>query len=399
MKRNGNERPALTGAFGLVQASFWMSLCVTVSFAAVHLQALGFSNTELGLVMAIGNVLGSLLGPLLTAAAEKSRRRTTADYTLPLFAVRAALLIGLLFLAERNLLSAAVYVLYIAVSMPVNSLNLKFCVDAEQRGLLLDYGIARSAGSLAYVLLSVLLGILVERLDHRVLVWAGLLVLALQLASNELIRRRLRAPLLPQSAETKRKPLSLPAFLRKEPRFALFLLGSILLYFSHNAITNFMINIVRNLGGSEETMGYINAFMAVVEIPVMLLFSRFAKGRRVSLLLQISVGAFLAKGLAFALTPNIPLLFGANLLQAPAFALYTCAVVPYISEVIPQENAAKAQSLAFSVTTLGAVGASLAAGWLFDHTSVMTTLLICAAVCAASVAICVPSIKKTRISE
>ena len=104
---------------------------------------------------------------------------------------------------------------------------------------------------------------------------------------------------------------------------------------------------------------------------------------------------FLVKGLAFALAPSIPLLFAAILLQAPSFALYTCAVVLYVSAVIAPENGAKAQSLAFSMTTLGAVGASLVGCWLFDHWSVRTTLLIAAAVCSAGVAVCVPTVKRT----
>ena len=56
---------------------------------------------------------------------------------------------------------------------------------------------------------------------------------------------------------------------------------------------------------------------------------------------------------------------------------------------------AKAQSLAFSITTLGAVEASLVSGWLFDCCSVRFTLLISSLVCAAGVAVCVPAVKKT----
>lgn len=393
------KQTPLTGTFGLVQASFWMSLCITVSFAAVHLEKLGFSSTELGLVMAIGNVLGSVLGPILTALSEKRPRLTTAGLNRPLFVLRAAVLLGLTLFASRSLLSATLYALYMACTVAVNSLNLKFCVDAEQRSLKLDYGVARAAGSLTYVLISALLGLLVKEVGYTSLLWAGALVLLLQAAANELIAHQLRrTALLEQSAAEKQAPLSLGAFLRKEPRFSMFLLGSILLYFSHNAITNFMIKIAENVGGDEATMGYLNAFMAVVEIPVMLLFSRFCKGKRLSALLQISVAAFMVKALAFAVAPNVALLFASTLLQAPAFALYTCAVVPYASTVISSENAAKAQSLAFSMTTMGAVGASLVCGWLFDVCSVQATLLISAAVCAVGVAVCLPSVRKTEPS-
>ena len=387
---------SLTLPFGLGQGAFWMSLCVTLSFAAVYLKALGFSNTELGLVMALGNILGTLLGPLLASLSENRPRLTTAGLNRPLFLLRLLLLLGLFFCRGRSLWSAALYALYLAGTMAVNSLNLKFCVDAEQRSLPLDYGAARAAGSLAYVLASALLGLLVEKLSYRVLIWAGLAVLLLQAAANELTGTRLEKTPLPQRAEMREnRGASLPGFLRAEPRFALFLLGTVLLYFAHNTITNFLINIVQNAGGDTGVMGYLNAAMAMVEVPVMLLFSRLARGRRVSTLLRLSVVMFLVKGLAFALAPSIPLLFAAILLQAPSFALYTCAVVLYVSAVIAPENGAKAQSLAFSMTTLGAVGASLVGGWLFDHCSVRTTLLIAAAVCAAGVAVCVPTVKRT----
>ena len=390
---------SLTIPFALGQAGFWMSLCIAVSFAAVHLKALGFSNTELGLVMAAGNILGTVFGPMMASLAEKNSRLTTAAVNRPLFAVRVLLLTGLLFCGSRTLISALLYTFYIAAMQPVNSLNLKFCVDAERRGLKLDYGKARAAGSFAFVVISALLGLLFKRWSYPVLIWAAFAVLLFQVFANEMTAGRLSA--VPLSEETRtqtQKSATVLAFLRGEPRFALFLLGSVLLYFSHNTITNFMINIVRNLGGDEETMGYINAFLAVVEIPVMLLSTRLFQGKRVSVLLQLSVAMFFFKGLAFALAPSIPVLVAANLLQAPSFALYCCAVVPYVSTVIPRENSAKAQSLAFSMTTLGAVVASMIGGWLFDRCSVRQTLLIAAAVCLLGVAICIPTVKKTERS-
>ena len=69
--------------------------------------------------------------------------------------------------------------------------------------------------------------------------------------------------------------------------------------------------------------------------------------------------------------------------------------MPYVSEVIAEENAAKAQSLAFSMTTLGAVGASFVGGLLYDHATTRVTLLVAAAVCAVGVLSCMLSIKQT----
>ena len=387
---------SLTLPFALGQAGFWMSLCIALSFAAVHLKALGFSNTELGLVMAAGNIVGALLGPVLASLAETRPGMTTAGLIWPLLEIRALFLSLLLGCTGRSAASAALYAAYLAAAMAVNSLNLKFCVDAERLGLALDYGTARAVGSLAFVLVSALLGLLVQRFSYRALIWAGFAVLLLQALANLWTGAALGTAPLPGRTYDRRAAVPLPAFLRAQPRFTLFLLGSVLLYVSHNMITGFLINIVRNAGGDEAVMGYMNAFMAVVEVPVMLLFGRLSRGRRVSALLRFSVAMFLLKALAFAAAPGIPTLFAANLLQAPSFALYTSAIVPYVSAVIDRENAAKAQSLAFSMTTLGAVGASLFGGWLYDHCSVPLTLLIGAAVCAAGVAICLPAIRPTE---
>ena len=294
------QKRSATLSFSAVQASFWMSLCIAISFAAVHLKALGFSNTGLGLTLAAGNILGTLAGPLLASLSEK-RRLPTARLIWPLFGLRVLCLIALAFCSGPTLSAAVFYALYVAGMMAVNSLNLKFCVDAELRGLALDYGKARAAGSLAYVLISALLGVLVERRSYPVLIWAAATVLLLQAASTFWIGAELGGEPGAETASEAKTGVSLPALLRGEPRFALFLLGSVLLYFSHNAITNYMINIVRNLGGDTGTMGLVNAVMAMVEIPVMLFFSLLARRLRVSLLLKLSVAAFLAKALAFAL--------------------------------------------------------------------------------------------------
>lgn len=47
--------------FSLVQAGFWMSFCISVSFASVYLQSIGCSNSILGLILALGNLSGVIL--------------------------------------------------------------------------------------------------------------------------------------------------------------------------------------------------------------------------------------------------------------------------------------------------------------------------------------------------
>lgn len=55
--------------FSLVQAGFWMSFCISVSFASVYLQAIGCSNSLLGLILALGNLSGVVLALCICAIA------------------------------------------------------------------------------------------------------------------------------------------------------------------------------------------------------------------------------------------------------------------------------------------------------------------------------------------
>ena len=52
-----SEKRIVTALYSWVQGSFWMSFCVSVSFAAVYLQGLGYDNTTLGLILCWGRCL------------------------------------------------------------------------------------------------------------------------------------------------------------------------------------------------------------------------------------------------------------------------------------------------------------------------------------------------------
>ena len=96
---------------------------------------------------------------------------------------------------------------------------------------------------------------------------------------------------------------------------------------------------------------------------------------------------FVLKTLAYALAPNIPLLFASRLLQAPSYALYTVLIVGYADEVVARKDSAKAQSLAFSMTTIGSVLASLIGGSMFKTAGVRPTMLTATAFAAVGAAI------------
>ena len=373
------QKRGLTALDAAVQGGFWMSFCVAVSFAAVYLQGLGYTNTQLGAILAAGNLLGALLGPLCSSLIDRSRRVTAQGLVWPMLAGQGLCVLLLLLLPGKGPLTVLCYVLYMAFSLCVNSLDLKLYVDFSHRGLAIDYGFARGMGSLSYVVLSFFLGALVERSSIRLLPVVGLGLCLVQALAHGLLLRRL--PAGPTGREQDARGVSLGLFLRRNVRFSILLLGTALVFIAHNTVCSFLINITRHVGGDTGDMGYLNSFMAAMEIPVMLLFSRLFGKRDPGKLLRVAFVCFVLKTAAVAAAPTLPFLYAAFLLQAPSFALYTAAIVPYTEHAIAYEDQAKAQSLAFSMTTLGSVLASVCSGWLLDHISVPQTLLVACGVC------------------
>jgi PPP family 3-phenylpropionic acid transporter len=376
----------------LITGGFWMSFCIISSYAAVYLQGIGYNNQELGIIMALGNVGAAVLGPALGAWIDRDRRVRHAAVVYALLGVQAVLLVLLRVNPERNWMSAVCYALYMAMLLPVNAVNLDLCVRLERAKAPLDFGFARSMGSFAFVLVSTLLGVLTEKFSFLVLPFAGLGIIALQAFGNRLIDRDLRqaeAGAPAEAVEMKERSSSLVTFVRENRMFCVMLAGTILIYIGHSVDGNFLINLVENLGGGTAIMGYVAAFTAIVEVPVMMFSSKLPKRFSTVQYIRVSFVFFTLKILAYALAPNIPLFFAARLLQAPSYALYTVLVVSYTSSVVARKDSAKAQSLVYSMTTIGSVLASLLGGRMFDTMGVKGTMLASAAICAVGTVIAI----------
>jgi len=374
---------AVTFHYMIITGGFWMAFCVVTSYAAVFLHGAGYDDQELGIILALGNVGGAVLSPVLGAWIDRNRKIRHAAVIYVLLGAQLILLAAMRLNPQKNMLCSVSYILYITFMMPVNALNLDLCVRLEHAHAPLNFGLARSMGSFAFVILSTLLGILTEQLGFRMLPFAGMAVILLQAAGNQLVDRDLREAEknLPEGETLlQEKSSSLTAFIRENKAFCLMLFGTIIIFIAHNTDGNFLINLVENVGGGPAIMGYLAAFTAIVEVPVMMFSDKLPKKWSRVQYIRLAFVFFVLKILAYALAPNIPLLFASRILQAPSYALYTVLIVGYADEVVARKDSAKAQSLAFSMTTIGSVLASLIGGSMFKTAGVRPTMLTATAI-------------------
>ncbi len=386
--------------YSFLQIAYWVTSAVVFCFTTVFLQFRGYSNYEIGIVFAVGNIIGFVSQPLIAGYIDRSDRRTLLR-CIRITAVLAVLLMLAVYLLPSGSISLiGVYALLVAGNTLLNPLCISLSFYIESWGCGINFSRARALGSLSFAVCNVILGMLVQRVSENAvptafILFSSLLGLATLLFVPVDRVHRIAAPERRMQSASE-KPSGLLEFARENKRFMLFLLGTATLYFTHGMIGNFMIEFIRSIGGGSEDMGNVLAFMTVVEVPVMLLFGRLTQRFRCSSLLRFAVIMFTVKELMIYLASSLPALYAAEALQAFSFALFVPASVRYVDEVIAKHNAVKGQAFVTSMMTLGSIFASYIGGLLLDTSTPGFTLLVGVIVSAVGTLIMLGAIQTTE---
>lgn len=378
-----NNRPVgkllANSEYAAVQGIYWILSAVTYFFAALFLQGRGYSNSELGLILCFGNLISFFAGPLLGAATDKYEKLTELKLLWIFSILLAVLMAGIYFSGKKGFVLTVSWTLLAALAGVYIPFVTQLCFRMGRWGKYVSFGIGRGIGSLFFALSSAVLGVLVTKHGINVLPITGFILAALFFLVLGVITvqdRRLGAKSEQRSAEAAQESVSLLQFFKNNLRFTLCMLGISLLFFAHNVVCNFDINLVRNVGGDSSDLGRIVAFMGLTELPAMLLFDRLLKRFRCSDLLKFAIIMFPVKSLAMTLANSIPTLYLAHAIQCVSFALIMPAIVRYAGLAVSRRDTGKAQTVAMAATSLGATLASVFGGIMYDHLSVFATLII-----------------------
>ncbi len=386
--------------YSFLQIAYWVTSAVVFCFTTVFLQFRGYSNYEIGIVFAVGNIIGFVSQPLIAGYIDRSDRRTLLRCIRITAVLAVLLMLAVYFLPSGSISLIVAYALLVAGNTLLNPLCISLSFYIESWGCGINFSRARALGSLSYAVCNVILGMLVQRVSENAvptafILFSSLLGLAtLLFVPGDRAHRAAFPERRMQSASE--KPSGLLEFARENKRFMLFLLGTATLYFTHGMIGNFMIEFIRSIGGGSEDMGNVLAFMTVVEVPVMLLFGRLTQRFRCSSLLRFAVIMFTVKELMIYLASSLPALYAAEALQAFSFALFVPASVRYVDEVIAKHNAVKGQAFVTSMMTLGSIFASYIGGLLLDTSTPGFTLLVGVMVSAVGTLIMLCAIQTTE---
>ncbi len=363
---------------------------VVSSFASVFLLAKGFSNWNIGVTLAVANVLAVILQPVIADIADRAKKLSVIGISEILTVLMMAGT-ACLFVSSGSMAALAVlFILLIAWHTVLQPLFNSLTFMLEETGVHINFGIARSMGSLAYSALLAVLGTIVEKYGVMSLPVTGEITLAMLLISLILTKRSYdkgkklakgTASAMPkekadaegaQSADEstavlcEEESINLVQFIKRNKVFFLVNVGVIGLYFSNSVLNNYMMQIVDVVGGTSEDMGRILSVMAFCEIPTMVCFDWLRKRFSCQLMMKVASVGFAVKIALCWLANSVTMIFLAQFVQLVSFALFLPAMVHFIDEIMSKGEAVKGQALFTTMITVTTVISSLVGGAILD---------------------------------
>ena len=369
--------------YGCIHGTYWMYYGVAGSFASAFLLARGYSNAEIGIILAVGNILAVFLQPLIADLADRSKKLSLVGVT-QISTVLLMVLTLMLFVMKQK--SAALWVVYMFIMAWMTTLQPLFnslAFKLEETGVHINFGACRSVGSLAYAVLCAFLGTMVEAKGVGVLPLSGEIVLLMLLASLWVTKTQFDRMVgektgkqavsvlgecgqVPVADAEEAEEINLALFVKRNKLFVVLNLAVIGVFFSNSILNNFMLQVVEGVGGTSEDMGRIFSVMAFLEIPALFFFDKIKERFSCQLILKFAAICFTLKVLLIYLAESVTMIYVAHLLQTLSFGLFLPAMVSFIGEVMAKGEAVKGQALYTVMTTASSMLASVLGGIMLD---------------------------------
>ena len=380
-----------------LQSLFWMTYCMVVGFSVTYLLSCGYSNSEAGYILASANICALVLQPFFADLADRSKRINAMTIFLVSIVIIFVCSIGLFFISARSVILTLIYVVMITLANAVIAFltSVQYLMDRSKSKI--NFGLCRAGGSLCFAILSAVMGILIERIGMKSIPTALFIITFLIIILCVYItRHRIHTTTDSMNSLIHQKSCSLLVFFKENPKFMVLSIGMLFIYYAHAFITNFTISIVRNVGGDHREMGYLIAFMALMELPGMIGFKEISRRFKVSSLLLFSMMMFSVKAIIVWLSPSLMTLTFGFALQVVSFALYIPASVQYANIMIDEKDTVKAQMMFNLMQAGGAVFSSIIGGWLIDFSGISHALLVGAILSCIGTIIAFTGIQNTK---
>ena len=405
----------LNSGYGAIFGSYWVIYAVVSSFASVFMLAKGYTNSQIGVTLAAANVLAVVMQPLLADFVDRSKRFDVMGTTGFLTACMMVFTVGMFTFKGGSLGLCVVFVLLIAFHTVLQPLFNSLAFRLEEAGVAINFGIARSVGSLAYSIFVAIFGTIVDHLGINVMPVASelaclMLIVSLVFtahyfrkgkAQNERGREAVYGTTLNEDtkASDDDEDINLIQFIKRNKMFFIMNLGVLGLFFSNAVLNNYMAQITTGVGGTTEDMGRILGVMAFLEIPTMVFFKQLKNRFSCQLLLKAAAIGFTVKIAICWLANSVVMLFIGQLFQPVSFALFLPGMVYFSDEMMSRGEAVKGQALFTTMITITTIFAALFGGMILDASGPKMLTFISTLATAAGAVVVILAVDRVKSNK
>jgi len=350
--------------YALVQAMYFAAFAAFCGFQTVFLLDRGFTGGEAGMLASVRCMAGIIAQPILGGWLDRHPQVSLKKVLTVMLSVSIVLNVLFYFTRPSLLMTAVITLALGALDLNlyplVDSLGLQF-INA---GVALNYSFSRGAGSLAYAVSCVLMGLVPAVMGVQSVILFHALLLAGVILSVNLFPAPPAAPAADEKASAAH---TIPEILLENPSFTLMLLAVFFTVGATLPIAGFLINVLEPLGGSERHLGFALFLMALFEVPSAYLYPKLQKRFGSQTVMLMAVVGMTVKPLLFLLCSSLPALLAVQVIQMVGYGLFTPAAVYYANENVSPADRVQGQAIMMTASNgLGGMAGNLLAGYAVD---------------------------------
>lgn len=352
--------------------TIWATVGTFWPFLSVHYRALGLSGTEVGLVAAAGALSGAVAGPVWATLNDRlGRTRMLLTISCAGAAVMVVLL-SQLHTFHSILPGQACFVVFTSAILPL--------LDGTTLQMLGSHGAAygsyRFWGTAGFIVTSGIAGFVYEHTGLVISFFAyGAGIVVFWCLTRRLADQRLRTGILSTSGL---------GVMARRPQWLLFMASVLFLWLAVMGGLNFLAIFIREMGGTDRSVGLAATIAAITEIPFLLGGPRILRALGPVRLLGLGGLVYAVRMLLYAVMPAYSWVLWINLLQGPSYGPFLIGSVAYANDLAPAGMQATAQSLLATIMSLANLGGGVLGGTLFDRVGRTGMYIVIGGLCVTS---------------
>ena len=357
----------------IMQGAFFLLFCAAAGFISLFLQGIGFSESQIGVSVAVFSMITAAMQPIMGNISDRVKfftwKRMLTYFSIIIIIVN----ILMIWVDDKGLKAVLLGIFFITGSLAVPFINSAHYYY-ESIGEKIDFGVARGMGSGTFAVGALIIGNFANKFGIITIPYTGLITAILYFFTV------LWLPYFENveddsSANIPTTKVNLFNFIKKYPTFSLMLISVFFMYFSHNLIGIYLLQLIQSLEGNSGHLGAALAIQAIFEIPMLFAFTYIMKKVKVSSLMVISSVGYVVKAVMYAISTSVSMVYFAQTFQIFSFAILVAASVYYTGRMVSKEEQTTGQSLMASMSPAAMVAGSLAGGWMIEKWGISTMLI------------------------